>query len=222
MTPGTTQDRRCITPEKGAFMSDNETIMDDEQDEGQQREQRSQQGGQRQQGQVIQSGNQSDGRRKPQFDEEQNRWIGARFAREEDKRRAIEGERDALKAEKGTLETRLSTLERDLRTTRAENAVLAAATKLGAGKPELVWRQVKDDLDYDDEGKPKDVDSVVTKAKQAYPELFGVRAASGADGGKGGDTGDTLDMNAFIRQGARSGKTVAHINDLSTLGAKRQ
>lgn len=145
-------------------------------------------------------------RAKPQFDEAQNRWIGARLAREEDKRRAIEAELTTEKERATTATQRISTLERDLRLSRAENAVIAEATKLKADDPSIIFRLVKDDLQFGDDGKPKDVTPLLEQYKKDHPKLFGVASTSGADGGKGGDgggdptQGSVGDLNSWIRE----------------------
>ena len=153
-------------------------------------------------------------RSKPQFSEEQNRWIGARLAREEDKRRGIEGERDAAKTQVTSLTERVSTLERDLRLSRAENAVIAEATKLKADDPAIIYRLVKDDLQFGDDGKPKDVAALLEQYKKDHPRLFGVASVSGADGGKTGDDaptrGSIADMNKWLRDKHDESKARSH------------
>lgn len=151
-------------------------------------------------------GNAHDGRRKPQFSEDQNRWIGRMQATADQRRRAVESERDAAKTERDALKTERETLQRDLRLSRAENAVFAAATKAGALHPDLIFRAVRDDLQFGDDGKPKDIETIVAKYKTDYPALFGARQSSGADGGRGGGGGkdDAQDMNAIIRRSANT------------------
>lgn len=147
-----------------------------------------------------------DGRRKPQFSEDQNRWIGRMQASADQRRRAVESERDAAKTERDALKTERETLQRDLRLSRAENAVFAAATKAGALHPDLIFKAVRDDLQFGDDGKPKDIETIVAKYKTDYPALFGARQSSGADGGRGGGGGadDAQDMNAIIRRSANT------------------
>ena len=153
---------------------------------------------------------QRNSRAKPQFSEEQNRWIGARLAREEDKRRAIEADLNTEKERANTATQRISALERDLRLSRAENAVIAEATKLKADDPAIIFRLVKDDLQFGDDGKPKDVTTLLEQYKKDHPKLFGAVSTSGADGGKGGAqplSGD--DLNAWFREQAAKSKTRA-------------
>lgn len=150
-------------------------------------------------------------RAKPQFDEAQNRWIGARLAREEDKRRTIEAELTAEKERATTATQRISTLERDLRLSRAENAVIAEATKLKADDPAIIFRLVKDDLQFGDDGKPQNVAALLEGYKKDHPKLFGVASTSGADGGKGSDEKPVTvgGLNAWMREQAAQSKTRA-------------
>lgn len=147
------------------------------------------------------------GRRKPDFSEEQNRYIGGLVARHDDKLRTVETERDAEREKAKTLSDRVATLERDNRQARAENAVIAAAAKLKADNPEHVYRMVRDELQFDDQGKPKDVTTLLEGFKKDNPRYFGGVTVSGADGGKGsGASEEPTDMSAFLRRGAQAAR----------------
>lgn len=92
---------------------------------------------------------------------------------------------------------RIAELEADRRLTSAKDETIAALTKEGAQSPELLWKTMKGDLEFDDAGKLKNLDTLVTGLKTDYAEMFGEKKPEGgADGGKGqaGDgTGLTLD-----------------------------
>lgn len=89
-----------------------------------------------------------------------------------------------------------------LRALQTEQAVRDAAAAAGARNPKLIYRAVKDDLEFDGDGTITNLDAVLKDAKKTAPELFG--AASGkADGGQGGsDRNEPSSMNALLRQKA--------------------
>ncbi len=91
---------------------------------------------------------------------------------------------------------------KELQAERAERLVSAAAAKVNAIRPDAVFRLVRDAIEYGDDGRPTNIDQVVSAAKKDFPELF--RAATGsADGGAGGNQpGTERDMNAMIRRAA--------------------
>lgn len=111
---------------------------------------------------------------------------------------------------RGEYQKLLSQLERErdeaqatLRRMNAERAVESAARKAQAEHPEVVMRLIRDDLQFDDEGNPTNVDTLIGKLKKEYPRYF-VAVATGADGGKTGSP-DAADMNQLIRRAARRG-----------------
>lgn len=71
---------------------------------------------------------------------------------------------------------------------RAEAAVAKEASKAKAESPDLIYRLIRDDLDYDDDGAPTNTAELIAALKKAQPKLFGgASATSGGDGGKKGD-----------------------------------
>lgn len=87
-----------------------------------------------------------------------------------------------------------------LRMVLAEQAVRDAAESAGAISARAVFRYVRDDLDFDDEGNVTNLDAVLKAAKRDEPKLFGKGTA---DGGKGGGTQNgAVDMNRLIRERA--------------------
>ncbi len=72
----------------------------------------------------------------------------------------------------------------------AKDDVVAALTKAGARSTDLIWKAIKDDLEFDDKGNLKNLDTLVTSLKGDYADQFGEpKPAETIDGGAGG--GDT-------------------------------
>lgn len=89
--------------------------------------------------------------------------------------------------------------ERDTR-----DAVIEAASdeKVGARNPRAVYRLIKDELEFDESGRVRNLDESIKKAKAEFPELFGkaTGAAGSVNGGAGGRSGaPPQDMNAAFR-----------------------
>lgn len=123
--------------------------------------------------------------------EDQEREDAIKRGDEKKLREDAERERDAARTE--------------LRTTRAESAVIKAAVRAGSDDPDLVFKAVRDDLEFGDDGKPTNVSDLVSALKKERPRLFGggTDRRSGADGGKGGESAGGDDMNQIIRRMAR-------------------
>lgn len=83
----------------------------------------------------------------------------------------------------------------------ARDAVAAAAAdeKVGARNPRAVYRLVKDDLQFGEDGQLVNLPEVLKRAKAEFPELFGaaVGSANGGSGARAKATG--ADMNAWLR-----------------------
>lgn len=118
---------------------------------------------------------------------------------------------DANKTELEKAQSRANELEKtygetitELQRERAERVIRDAATEANANPQRLaaIFRLVRDDIEYGDDGKPSNVSALITKAKKDSPEWFRSALGSG-DGGKGGDTpADRNELvNAFIRGG---------------------
>ena len=113
----------------------------------------------------------------------------------EDEKRAA-----ALKA----AEDRATAAESRYRAAIGRAAVTEAASKAGAISSKAVYALIRDDIDFDDDGEPTNIDALVAAAKKDEPGLFRAAAGSG-DGGKGGTSPTGTDMNALIR--AKAGRT---------------
>jgi len=75
----------------------------------------------------------------------------------------------------------------------AKDSTIAALQKAGAKSPELLWKAIKDELEFDDKGSVKNLDALVTSAKSDFEDQFGepkpdktIDGGAG-QGGKGGD-----------------------------------
>lgn len=94
-------------------------------------------------------------------------------------------------------------LEEKLRIRDAQDSVVAAAKAAGFKSPEKIYRLVKDDLTFDNDGKPDNVKDLITLAKRDYAEELEKKGNGSADGGAGSRS-DTANgnMNDFIRRAA--------------------
>lgn len=116
--------------------------------------------------------------------------------------RAKLSEEERTKAEMDDL--RLQIKERD-----ARDAVNVAAAKLGVKNSSLVYKLVKDDLEFDDKGKISNLAEVFDSAKTEYPDLFDTKPNQSIDAGAGTTkTGDVLTKEKLAKM------TPAEINAL--------
>lgn len=90
---------------------------------------------------------------------------------------------ERLQTENETLKAQLAELTGKVRESTARDAVFAQSRKLGSPKPDLVWRLVRADLEFDDDGGVSNLDAVMKDVKAIAPELF--RPAGNADSGAG-------------------------------------
>lgn len=105
----------------------------------------------------------------------------------------------ASKSEAQKLADELESLKKQLEQTAstgqtrvAKAAIKAAAAAAGAGRPDVVSRLIDpEDVDFDDDGEPTNVDKLVAQIKKSTPELFSVRKPGSGDGGpRGAAAGD--------------------------------
>jgi hypothetical protein len=103
---------------------------------------------------------------------------------------------------------RAEAAEAQLRVRDARDAVESAAKTAGFQNPRKIYRLIKDDLSFDDAGKPDNVKDLITIAKRDFPEELGSKGNGSADGGAGGGGGEraaSTSMNDFIRRAAGRG-----------------
>ena len=109
-----------------------------------------------------------------------------------------ERQAEALKA----AQDRATNLEQRVRDLTAQTVVTDAARTAGAVAPSLIYRAVRGDLEFDEDGNPTNVDAVLADLKKSTPEVF--RAAGGSgDGGKGTSTNTPIDRKAALNQAIR-------------------
>jgi hypothetical protein len=119
--------------------------------------------------------------------------------------------KNAGKPENEQLQSKLDQAETDkadaltkLQEKSGRAAVIEAAVKAGSPKPDLVYRLVKDALDFDDDADVTNLTTVMAEARKDAPELF--RSSTGKGNGGSRDESDRKSgsgsMNSWIRQAA--------------------
>lgn len=88
------------------------------------------------------------------------------------------------------------------RVTAARADAIDAASSAGSSKPATVWKLIKDDVEFDDDGKATNIADLIKAAKSESPELFGElkKEARKGDGGNRGGASSGGDMNDAIRK----------------------
>lgn len=79
---------------------------------------------------------------------------------------------EKLAAERDAWQKRYEAVAAKAREAVGREQVQAAAAKGGAPNPELVFRLVRAELTYDDDGELTNLAEVLTSARQQFPELF--------------------------------------------------
>jgi hypothetical protein len=126
--------------------------------------------------------------------------------------RELESIKNSGKSESEKLAARLEALEKDnqlkgaaIRERDAKDATRDAAKKAGAPDGDLIYRVIKSDLEYDDDGKPTNLKDLIADLKQTTPHLFKPESKR-IDGGSGnGSKPGKDDMNSMIRIAAGRG-----------------
>lgn len=118
-------------------------------------------------------------------------------------------EKDLSDLEKAN--NRIKELEATNRLRDAKDSVVEALNKAGARSPELVWKALKDDLEFDDKGSLKNLDALVTSFKTDFADQFGEpKPDETIDGGAGGGGTQT----AKLTKEKLAGMTPAEIQKL--------
>jgi hypothetical protein len=100
----------------------------------------------------------------------------------------LKGERDTLKAENIRLKAR----------DQLGEFVADKRNQIQAGNQHALFKYIKDDLQFDDDGKVTNFKEVLAQAKNEAPELFRGTSMS-IDAGNGSRQQPVADMNALIR-----------------------
>lgn len=117
-------------------------------------------------------------------------------------------ELERAQAAQRAAEERATALEAQVRTQGIRSAALTAATKLGFRNPEVAYRLLdRDELEFTDEGEPKNVEALLRKL--ATSESYLVKGAAAGDYG-GGNRGGQQEpaqpgMNELIKAAIRGG-----------------
>ena len=91
----------------------------------------------------------------------------------------------------------------------AKDAGVEALKKAGARSPELLWKTIQSDIDFDEKGGIKNLDTLVTGLKDEYADQFGeTKPVDGIDAGKGKPSGEGLTREKLEKM------TPAEINEL--------
>ena len=123
----------------------------------------------------------------------------------------IDALENAGKPETEQLKNKADTAERErddaltkLQDKAGRVGILEAAVKAGSPKPDLVYRLVKDDIDFNDEFEVTNAKELIRQAKEDAPELFKASKGKGNGGNQdeGGRSNSGGGMNAFIRRAA--------------------
>lgn len=121
-----------------------------------------------------------------------------------DAQNAGKPEDEQLKSKLTQAETREAETLTKLQEKSGKAAVIEAAVKAGSPKPNLVYRLVKESLDFDDDFDVTNLTSVMAEAKKDAPELF--KASTGKGGGgtrdENGAKSGNASMNSWIRRAA--------------------
>ena len=99
---------------------------------------------------------------------------------------AIPPEHNQNDPEAEVLRAENETLKRSIQTRDAREVVMATLKSIGAGSPELLFAAIKDELQFDDEGKVVNAAAIAQHLRKTYPDQFGIRRPTASiDGGAG-------------------------------------
>lgn len=107
---------------------------------------------------------------------------------------ANQSDEERRSAEYASLQERAERAEQALRVANGRTALFKEAGN--AVSAEALYRYVKDDITFDDDGNPANISELVAQARESEPSLFHRGSADGAPR----DTGNTMDINAAFRK----------------------
>ena len=143
-----------------------------------------------------------------QLERDNRQYRDAQRAREEAEKAAQEAqlsEAERVTKRQAALELENADLKRQLLDERTQRRVVESATRAGFSKPELAWKLIElSAIEYDADGRPRNIDKLVNELLREYPELSSAtaRVAGSAEGGVRGNGSGGADMNTMIRQAA--------------------
>ena len=97
------------------------------------------------------------------------------------------------------LATENANLKAAIRLRDAQAAVTNELRNSAARSPELLWDVVAGEVEFDDEGRPANVATVVASLKAKFPEQFGTYIPQSIDGGAGQTATPRLTKEALRR-----------------------
>lgn len=118
---------------------------------------------------------------------------------------ASKTEREKIEADLNRYKTEAESASKELREWRARAALQDAVSALpNVYDPSTVVDLAMSLVEYDEAGKPANIEDAIATLKERRPKLFPAAAGSG-DGGKGGAGGTTdTDLNTLLRQMAKA------------------
>lgn len=117
------------------------------------------------------------------------------------------GDNEDDDAEADRLRKRADDAEEELRKRDARDALEDALSQAGFEKPRKMFRLLKDDLTFDEKGRPDNIKDLIALAKRDYaeelkPDADPKKAKGSVDAGAKGGVAKGGDMNDFIRRSA--------------------
>jgi len=106
-------------------------------------------------------------------------------------------------ADYDNLKTRAESAESRLRVLETKDVFTESAAKLKARNPAKLFSLVGGLIEFDENGKPKNLTEVLKQAKEDFPEEFGAAAVSIDGGEKGVENRSGRSVDDFIRGALR-------------------
>lgn len=98
-----------------------------------------------------------------------------------------------------TLRTENEQLKATMRERDANRQITEELTRVGARSPEVLYRSIKADLQFADDGSLVNANAIIAKLKAECPEQFGHTAIGTVDGGSGTTRMPTLTKESLAR-----------------------
>ncbi len=95
-----------------------------------------------------------------------------------------DAEAKAKLSEEERTKAEMAELRNQIRERDARDAVRTEAARLNVKNPQMVYRLVKDELEFSDDGKVSNLKDVIDSAKLEFPEIFDNKPTETIDGGR--------------------------------------
>ncbi len=121
--------------------------------------------------------------------------------RKEWEKKATDAEARTKLSEEERATAEIQELRTQIRTRDARDAIVTEAAKLGVTNPNMLYKLVGSDIEFDAKGAVTNLKELLDNAKAEYPELFATKKPHGsADGGAGsGGGGRTLTKESVAK-----------------------